>query len=319
MNRFKNILYVLNNETNEHSPSLARAVSLAKNNQSDLTLLQVHQAVSSSFYSKKIGISEQEFKNKVEQLGSTKLERLISSIGSELNAKTEQKTGKKYIEIIRLIQANNYDLVIKEVDDIDWLDRFIGSDDMNLLRKCPCPLWLMKKDEKPDYDHIVAAVDFNNDHTDANEGLNRMILDLGSSLSLSELAKLYVVNAYDVPEAGFISLWVEQPDKIEKELFEAEYQEKRYKMRGLLENLKDRLGEKSYNYVAPHPIIVQGDPGREIPKVAESVNADLVIMGTVARTGIAGLVIGNTAENILAQINCSVLAIKPEGFVSPIS
>ena len=42
-------------------------------------------------------------------------------------------------------------------------------------------------------------------------------------------------------------------------------------------------------------------------------------MGTVAGTGISGLLMGNTAEMILTQIDCSVLAVKPEGFVSPVS
>jgi nucleotide-binding universal stress UspA family protein len=42
-------------------------------------------------------------------------------------------------------------------------------------------------------------------------------------------------------------------------------------------------------------------------------------MGTVARTGVAGLFIGNTAEAILEQIECSVLAVKPEGFETPVS
>jgi len=46
--------------------------------------------------------------------------------------------------------------------------------------------------------------------------------------------------------------------------------------------------------------------------------ADLVVMGTVARTGIAGWLIGNTAEAILEQLQCSVLAVKPHGFVSPV-
>ncbi|MDF5010076.1 universal stress protein, partial [Vibrio parahaemolyticus] len=41
-------------------------------------------------------------------------------------------------------------------------------------------------------------------------------------------------------------------------------------------------------------------------------------MGTLARTGISGYVIGNTAENILQSINCSLVALKPDGFVSPI-
>lgn len=42
-------------------------------------------------------------------------------------------------------------------------------------------------------------------------------------------------------------------------------------------------------------------------------------MGTFARIGIAGFFIGNTAEAILEQLQCSVLAVKPPGFVSPVS
>jgi hypothetical protein len=41
-------------------------------------------------------------------------------------------------------------------------------------------------------------------------------------------------------------------------------------------------------------------------------------MGTVCRTGAAGFLIGNTAETILADVTCSILALKPEGFISPI-
>jgi nucleotide-binding universal stress UspA family protein len=49
------------------------------------------------------------------------------------------------------------------------------------------------------------------------------------------------------------------------------------------------------------------------------VQADMVVMGTVARTGIPGFITGNTAEMILAQIESSVLAIKPEGFKTPVA
>jgi nucleotide-binding universal stress UspA family protein len=45
----------------------------------------------------------------------------------------------------------------------------------------------------------------------------------------------------------------------------------------------------------------------------------LVVMGTVARTGVAGLLMGNTAERVLQRLQGSVLAVKPPGFKSPIS
>ncbi len=44
-----------------------------------------------------------------------------------------------------------------------------------------------------------------------------------------------------------------------------------------------------------------------------------VVMGAVARTGIPGFIMGNTAETILNQIGCSVLAVKPPGFVTPVT
>ncbi|MFO7686981.1 MAG: universal stress protein [Desulfobacterales bacterium] len=55
-----------------------------------------------------------------------------------------------------------------------------------------------------------------------------------------------------------------------------------------------------------------------IAPLAAELWADLVVMGTVARTGISGLIIGNTAEAILDQLTCSVLAIKPPGVKTPV-
>lgn len=53
-------------------------------------------------------------------------------------------------------------------------------------------------------------------------------------------------------------------------------------------------------------------------RLAAEHGIDLIVMGTVCRIGVAGFFIGNTAENVLQQADCSVLTIKPEGFVSPV-
>jgi nucleotide-binding universal stress UspA family protein len=65
--------------------------------------------------------------------------------------------------------------------------------------------------------------------------------------------------------------------------------------------------------------LVKGWAHKEIPALVRDLGADLVVMGTVARTGISGLLMGNTAEMILTQIDCSVLAVKPQEFVSPVT
>lgn len=319
MKRFKNILYVLGNRTDETSSSLMRAIALAKTNQADLTLLHVLPKLPLNSYSKKLGMSSQKLKEKIQAHEEARLHQLFSSLESDHGIKTVLKIGKRYIETIRTVQSENFDLVIKEADAIDWFSRFLGSDDMHLLRKCPCPVWLTKKDKKMDYRNIMAAVDFesskNKVHSDA---LNQTILDLACSLSLSDLARVHIVNVYDVPESGFISLWVENADKVELEIAEDERRHRQYRMNALLEAIKDRVGEESYHYLSLRTHVVPGIPDRDLPKMAETIKADLVVMGTVARTGIAGVIMGNTAEAVLSQLNCSVLAIKPDGFESPV-
>ncbi|MEP4889804.1 MAG: universal stress protein [Aliiglaciecola sp.] len=317
MKRFKNFLYVMSNHINEPSAALMRAVSLAKNNQADLTLLYVIPKLS---IPKNAKIDKKKIEQDILKGEQQHLLQLVDSLDKDLQIKTQVRVGKRYLESIRAVLAENFDLVIKEADKVSWLERLIGSDDMQLLRNCPCPVFLMKKDELSEYKHVMAAIDFDvEDDESCNEELNDTIIDLASSLSLSEFATLHIVNAYEVPDAGFISLWVEQPEKVERELYESEYQNRKVKMESVFNELKENLGEESFNFLSIRSHISRGDPGQELPKIAKSIGADLVVMGTVARTGIAGLVIGNTAETILYQLQSSVLAIKPKGFVSPVS
>ena len=64
--------------------------------------------------------------------------------------------------------------------------------------------------------------------------------------------------------------------------------------------------------------VVNGMAEFVIPDIAKSENIDLLVMGTVCRTGIPGFFIGNTAEKILDEVDCSVLTVKPETFQSPV-
>ena len=65
--------------------------------------------------------------------------------------------------------------------------------------------------------------------------------------------------------------------------------------------------------------LVKGRPARIISEYARKQGADLIVMGTLGRTGIPGLMIGNTAEDVLRQSQTAVLAVKPAGFVSPVT
>ncbi|HET6884052.1 MAG TPA: universal stress protein, partial [Pirellulales bacterium] len=70
--------------------------------------------------------------------------------------------------------------------------------------------------------------------------------------------------------------------------------------------------------VEPILRVERGEPWRWIVSTASRVGADLTVMGTLGRGGVEGMLIGNTAEKVLHSNEGSVLAVKPEGFVSPV-
>ena len=87
----------------------------------------------------------------------------------------------------------------------------------------------------------------------------------------------------------------------------------------LLRKARKWIGPETYDAVKPKTHVSKGMAGKIIPTFARKLKIDLIVMGTVARTGIPGVFIGNTAESVLSQIDCSVLAVKPPEFVTPVT
>jgi len=316
--RFKNILYVYE-ESVVQNATFASAVSLAQNNQANLTLIDVIPEVTSG-----IGmppgepISTDLETARIAERRKT-LESMIASHQQDMTIHIDVLVGIKFLEVIRAVIKGGYDLLIKPAENPDYIERLFGSEDMHLLRKCPCPVWMMKAEETSNYDCIVAAVDMDPDELKSSEqALNQEVLELASSLALSELASLHLVHVWDEPAAGFVGLWTDNPTEAERSMIDGAHDRHENAMKILTQNLSRHIGAEAYEYLAPRIHLLRGDAKKEIPALVRNLNADLVVMGTVARTGISGFIIGNTAEAILDQLQCSVLAIKPPGFVSPV-
>jgi nucleotide-binding universal stress UspA family protein len=146
-------------------------------------------------------------------------------------------------------------------------------------------------------------------------------MELAGSLAVSEFAQLHVVHVWEAigegalrhgafmqrPEAE-VNAYVEQVRRHHVQLLDA-----------LMKEVSVSLGQDAINYIKPQLHMPKGAARKEIPELARQLQVDCIVMGTVARTGVRGLIIGNTAETILEQIDCSVLAIKPPGFVTPVT
>ena len=139
-----------------------------------------------------------------------------------------------------------------------------------------------------------------------------------SSLALSDFAALHFVHVWDAPGEATVRSWSNNPNEAVISYVEGERLRHERGLERLHEQLKSYLGKEAHEYLSPQFHLRRGTASTVIPETARQLQADMVVMGTVARTGIAGLLIGNTAETILEQLKCSVLAIKPAGFISPV-
>jgi len=318
MKRFKNILYISKGNINQ-TAAMMRAVTLAENNQAELTVIDVIPGTPPD-----IGITDNESISADLQAAMVnepklRLASLIEPYRQRLNIRFEVLIGTPFLEIIHAVLRHDYDLVIKPAENPDFLERLFGSDDMHLLRKCPCPVWLIKPQEKPGYGNILAAVDFDSQET-ANEeqNLNHQIIELSASLALSDFSALHLAHVWDAPAEGKIQTWSGTPATAVAAYVEGERLNHEAGLYQLGEWLRKQIGREAYNYLSPHFHLRKGQASQAIIALAAELPADLIVMGTVARTGISGLIIGNTAESILEQVNCSVLALKPPGFVCPV-
>ena len=59
--------------------------------------------------------------------------------------------------------------------------------------------------------------------------------------------------------------------------------------------------------------------GVAIPRMAEKLDADLVVMGAISRSTLKRIAIGNTAERVLGDLPCDVLVVKPKRFVTRVA
>jgi nucleotide-binding universal stress UspA family protein len=72
--------------------------------------------------------------------------------------------------------------------------------------------------------------------------------------------------------------------------------------------LRERLSSPAYSRVKTE--ILFGDPGHSIAQRAKELQADLIIMPSHGRTGLAHLLIGSVAERVVRLAHCPVLVLR---------
>ncbi|MCJ7533985.1 MAG: universal stress protein [Anaerolineales bacterium] len=350
MKRFKNILVVIHHETSNEA-LIERAVTVGQRNQARLTVVVVIKKADMPLpaeppvvakepsvniieefpvdmavpvTSKSPEDIQERIPNTIEELPLDVQEYIIQKEKYDLDlivasiqqagvqVSSEVLFGSPFLEIIREVLRGGYDLVMIAAEGRTGLkEALFGSTTMHLMRQCPCPVWVMNPTQPEHYSHILAAVD-PSPSGEERDALNIKILDLATSLAHREQCELLILHTWSYPleshvRSGRVSVPQSKLDEWVRAVRDAHK-----RSLGELLQLYDLENQKHQVYM------LKGEAGNLIPALAAAKEIEIIVMGTVSRTGIAGLLIGNTAEKVLRQVDCSVLTVKPEGFITPV-
>ncbi len=310
MKRFENILFATQGLPG-HSDALGQAINIAASNQVPvsgliacpdfpLDLLQYQRSYEESLLDS-LQKSVNHFRQQ-HQISEQSVSFPVKVTSSEQPA----------VCIIKEAQRNYHDLVIKEAEPLAADSEGFKAIDMTLLRKCPCPVWLHRATDKPRDQRSVAVAIDPSPVNEAHRALSLRLLELSRSIADSCDGTLHIISCWEHYLENYLDhrVWI----NVEKDQIADDIATARQAHQQSLDTLIEESGIAGK--IEIHRL--HGKPDSKIPQCVAEQNIDVLVMGTLARTGISGFVIGNTAENVLQSINCSLVAMKPEGFVSPI-
>ena len=306
METIKRIIAVID-PTKDEQNALARSIDLAKKSGASITAFMTVYDFSYEMTTMLSGDEREAMRKAVLKDRELWLKDLVSPY-QNININTQVIWhNRPYEAIINTVINDKYDLVIKGTHQHGALKAVIFTPtDWHLVRKCPTPVLFVKDMAWPAHGNILAAVNAVSEN-DQHLSLNKRIIKDAQFLCELANAKLNLVNAYP---ATPVNIAIEIP-----EFNPGLYNESVKKHH--IDSTNELASE--FNLTSEQCFIEEGLPEDVIPDVAKRLNSELVVIGTVGRTGLSAALVGNTAEHVIDSLDCDVLALKPDGYVSPLA
>lgn len=232
------------------------------------------------------------------------LERIADSLRASakepLEIETEVRWGVPWEVVIGLVDEHGFDLVIKPARGLSHSGRvFFGATALHLFRRCSCPVWVVGDDGHLPK-RLLVTIDPSADRI--RRLVASKLLAWGDAIRSASDGEIDVVSAWQAPGADVLK------SQLEAEEFD-EY----------VRDAQQRAGQALGAILTEHPAsesvnrvhLLPGSARDLIPAFAEDREFDLVVVGTLGREGVAGELLGETAEMILRGVRCSVLAVSP--------
>jgi len=214
-----------------------------------------------------------------------------------------------YESIGRRALTGSADIVIKDMHHHSTFDQaLLTNTDWNLIRTCPAPLWLVKTRDIRTPSVVLASIDPTN-RNDKPASLDDNILVASRTVADCTGAQVHAFHAFD-PRIALASASANAyiPVSLPNEEIEHDMREQH----GLDELTSFHGIPESRRY------LISGATHEELPAIARTIAADVVVMGAIARNRFNRRFIGATAERTLEYLPCDLLIIKPDWFSMPV-
>jgi len=209
--------------------------------------------------------------------------------------------------IVREALREGADLVILDSHRHRAAARLVlGNTDWQLIRLCPCPLLLAKRDRDYSRGRVLVCVDPLHAHAKP-AGLDEELLSAGGALAAHIGGRMHAAHFLEPPplSAGPLA----DPMPLPAALGERREREATVAFEALA--ARHDLGARRAH-------LRRGSPAEDLPALVAELEPAVVVMGAVSRSGLRRLFIGATAEQVVDRLNCDVLVVKPADFRSPV-
>jgi universal stress protein E len=296
MNTFTSILVDVD-ATATAQPALERAAEIARKCGAPLRIVDVMSAPADARRALRADLEDELMARRRE-----KLARLGYAL-RDVVAGTDILAGTPVDALIEDVERFGHDLLVRSHarDVAARGPRPFGPVDVQLFRRCPCPVWAVGPGARPEHPRVVGAIDVSTVDR-VKQALNRRIIELALLLTRLQEGALILLHVWQPAAERLVATHASDED------YSAYLDSSRRRVKQDLVALAEGFGDR---LAGVRLELRRGSVEEVLPEFVVAEGVDLVVMGTMGRTGVARHLWGNTVERLVDRLLCSVVAVKP--------
>ena len=276
--------------------AVRRALQLARQHSGSLLALSVvpplQAAVENDWWSRE-GLTPEQLQAQVLSETEARLRQSIGDAHTGLDARVVVSRSAPHVEIVSTARSEGSDLVVVGAHGGHFLHRLlVGTTAERVVRHAERPVLVVKQSAGEAYRRVLVPVDFS--------PLSQAAL--GFAQRIAPEAEISVVHSYELWFESWIGLGYDLDERV-------------LALRDALGNeARARLAEVvrggGLDPAVTTQVVRYGYPGRIITRVADDLNADLIVMGTHGHTCLFRALIGSTAQKMVQESTIPVLVVR---------